>query len=65
MGDCVYMSWRRPVETRSKELIEARKNAIKNMVFFRNDKSLYVFWRNVYIGQKDKQRHRRNNNLKI
>lgn len=27
---------------------EELKQALKNMIFFRNDKDLYVFWRNVY-----------------
>ena len=32
----------------SQKNIEARKNAIQNMIFFRNDQRLYIFWRNVY-----------------
>lgn len=48
MDDCVYTSWRQPVETTSKELVEARKNTIRNMIYFRNDKPLYIFWRNVF-----------------
>ena len=54
MGDCVYTNWRRPVETTSTELIEARKNAIRNMIYFRNDQPLYIFWRNVYKHYRDK-----------
>ena len=27
---------------------DRRKNAIQNMIFFRNDQRLYIFWRNVY-----------------
>ena len=32
----------------SQKNIEARKNAIQNMIFFRSDQRLYIFWRNVY-----------------
>ena len=32
----------------SQKNIDARKNAIQNMIFFRNDQRLYIFWRNVY-----------------
>ena len=28
--------------------IEARQIAICNMIYFRNDTALYIFWRNVY-----------------
>ena len=43
-----YMSRKQHLEMTSKEMSEARKNAIQNMIYFRNDKPLYLFWRNVY-----------------
>lgn len=30
-----------------------RKNAIQNMIYFRNNKPLYIFWRNVYKYYRD------------
>lgn len=42
------MCGKRHVEMTKKELTEARKNAIRNMIYFRNDKPLYIFWRNIF-----------------
>lgn len=53
MDSCVYMSRRRQLERPRKEVLEARKNAIRNMIYFRNDKPLYIFWRNVYKSYHD------------
>jgi len=47
------MCGKRHVEMTKKELAEARKNAIRNMIYFRNDKPLYIFWRNVYKSYHD------------
>ena len=47
------MCGKRHVEMTKKELTEARKNAIRNMIYFRNDKLLYIFWRNVYKSYHD------------
>ena len=33
--------------------IEARQIAICNMIYFRNDTALYIFWRNVYKRYRD------------
>ena len=34
-------------------VFERYKNAIQNMICFRNDTSLYIFWRNVYKRYRD------------
>ena len=47
------MCGKRHVEMTKKELAEARKNAIRNMIYFRNDKPLYIFWQNVYKSYHD------------
>ena len=48
MDDYAYMRRKRHLEMTDKEMSEARKNAIQNMIYFRNDNPLYIFWRNVY-----------------
>jgi hypothetical protein len=48
MDDYAYMRRKRHLEMPDKEMSEARKNAIQNMIYFRNDNPLYIFWRNVY-----------------
>ena len=53
MDGCVYMSRRERLEMTKKEVLDARKKAIQNMIYFRNDKPLYIFWRNVYKGYHD------------
>ena len=42
------MSRRRFLEETKQEVLNARKRAIRNMIYFRNDKPLYIFWRNVF-----------------
>ena len=36
------------LEMAQNSVFERYKNAIQNMICFRNDTSLYVFWQNVY-----------------
>jgi len=48
MEGCVYMSRRRFLEETKQEVLNARKRAIRNMIYFRHDKRMYIFWRNVY-----------------
>lgn len=48
MEGCVYMSRRRFLEETKQEVLNARKRAIRNMIYVRNDKPLYIFWRNVF-----------------
>lgn len=48
MEGCVYMSRRRFLEETKQEVLNARKRAIRNMIYFRHDKRIYIFWRNVY-----------------
>ena len=37
-----------------KEVIEARGNAVRQMLCFHEDKHMYVFWRNVYLHYHNK-----------
>ena len=53
MKDRVYTDIELYGEKQHQDALERRKNAIKNMIFFRNDKPLYVFWRNVYKRYRD------------
>ena len=36
-----------------RSVFEEYKNAIRNMICFRNDKPLYIFWRNIYKHYRD------------
>ena len=58
MDNYAYMRRKRYLEMTDKEMSEARKNAIQNMIYFRNDNPLYII-AIQQINQKKYFKHKR------
>ncbi|MGP1577612.1 MAG: hypothetical protein ACTTH7_09085 [Treponema sp.] len=53
MDICDDTSKSRTLKMEGQAIHDRYKNAMQSMIFFRNDRRLYIFWRNVYKRYRD------------